>query len=63
MRQNLFALYERQSIEPFNDMTLYVHKTRTDILIMTAIGNIFISNNNDEINRKIGMFERFFLRF
>ena len=36
-------------------MTLYVHKTRTDILNMTAIGNIFISNN-DERNRKFGMF-------
>ena len=36
-------------------MTLYVHKTRTDILNMTAIGNIFISNNDDR-NRKFGMF-------
>ena len=36
-------------------MTLYVHKTRTYILNMTAIGNIFISNN-DERNRKFGMF-------
>ena len=32
-------------------MTLYVHKTRTDILNMTAI-----ISNNDEINRNIGMF-------
>ena len=36
-------------------MTLYVHKARTDILNMTAIGNIFISNN-DEINRNFGVF-------
>ena len=38
-------------------MTLYVHKTRTDILNMTAIGNIFISNN-DERNRRFGIFKR-----
>ena len=36
-------------------MTLYIHKTRTYILNMTAIGNNFI-NNNDERNRKFGMF-------
>ena len=36
-------------------MTLYIHKTRTYILNMTAIGNIFISKN-DERNRKFGMF-------
>ena len=36
-------------------MTLYVHKTRTDILNMTAIGNIFISNN-DERNQNFGVF-------
>ena len=36
-------------------MTLCIHKTRTYILNMTAIGNIFISNN-DERNRKFGMF-------
>ena len=53
MCQNLFALhYERQSIEPFNDI---VCPTRTDILNMTAIGNIFISKN-DERNRNFGVF-------
>ena len=31
------------------NFTLYVHKTRTDILNMTAIGNIFISNKDESL--------------